>query len=154
MTQQFNNQGWGGGSSQPETVIWDGHPSHMGNLGIYILCGLTVWLVIPLFIGLWHWLRIVNERYIITTERIRLSQGIFNRTVDEIELYRVRDVRLEQPLWQRLFSLGNLILMTTDSSSPTVTLRAIANADQLWNQIRQHAELCRRQKGISEVDFT
>ncbi len=152
MAHNFHNQGQG--NAQPETVIWDGHPSQMGNLGIYILCGLTFWLVIPLLIAGWHWLRIVNERYIITTERIRLSQGIFNRSVDEIELYRVRDVRLEQPLWQRLFSLGNLNLVTTDASHPTVTLRAIANAEQLWNQIRHHAEICRRQKGISEVDFT
>jgi len=150
----YSSQNPGSASPQPETIIWQGHPSQMGNLGIYILCGLTVWAVIPLFIAFWYWLRTVNERYIISTERVRMSQGVFNRTTDEVELYRVRDVSLNQPLWQRLFSLANLTLITTDSSTPTVTLRAIANADDLWDQIRRHAEICRRQKGISEVDFT
>ncbi|MEB3337871.1 MAG: PH domain-containing protein [Leptolyngbyaceae bacterium] len=142
------------GQSQREVIIWEGTPSQILNLGPFILCGLTFFLVIPIFIAAWKWLQVNSHRYQVTTERIVITQGIFSRRTEEMELYRVRDVSFIQPFWMRLFSLTDLVLSTTDPSSPTLVLQALPNAKQLWDEIRINASLCRQKRGISELDFT
>lgn len=137
-----------------EQTVWEGTPSQIVNLKVFILCGLTFWLVFPLFIGFWYWLKVNSCRYCVTTERIIIREGVFSRHTDELELYRVRDICFEEPFFLRLFSLSNLVLSTTDPSNPTLTLKAIHQGQSLWNQIRKYAEICRRNKGIQEFDVT
>lgn len=135
-----------------ERTVWTGTPSQVINLPVFIVCGLLFWLIAPLFIMVWKWLVIWNTRYELTTERLKTRVGVINKKMDELELYRVRDYKLDQPLMLRLFSLGNIILQTSDRSNPVVMLRAVPDAEQLREQIRALVEECRRQKGVREVD--
>lgn len=73
-----------------ERTVWLGTPSQILNLGSFILLGLFFWLVIPLFVILWKWLVVKNTKYELTTERLRMRHGVFNKHTDELELYRVR----------------------------------------------------------------
>jgi len=136
-----------------ERTVWFGNPSQVINLGSYILLGLFFWLVIPLFIILWKWLVVKNTKYELTTERLRMRHGVLNKKLDELELYRVRDYKLDQPFFLRLFSLGNVILQTSDRTHPTVLIEAVANAEELREQLRTHVEACRMRKGVREVDI-
>lgn len=135
-----------------EKTVWVGTPSQVVNLGSFILLGLFFWLVIPLFIILWKWLVVRNTIYELTTERLRKRYGVINKHLDELELYRVRDYKLFQPLLLRLFSLGNIVLQTSDKSHPQVVIKAIANGEALREQLRAHVEACRTRKGVRELD--
>jgi hypothetical protein len=73
--------------------------------------------------------------------------------MDELELYRVRDYKFDQPIFLRLFGLGNITLHTSDKSDVVVTIRAIPNGEQLHEQLRSAVEACRIQKRVREVDF-
>jgi uncharacterized membrane protein YdbT with pleckstrin-like domain len=101
---------------------------------------------------LWQWLVVRNTIYELTTERLKLRRGVLNKHMDEVELYRVRDYQLEQPLFLRLFGLGNIALQTSDRSHPVLRLRAIRNGEQLYEQIRAAVEECRTRKGVRELD--
>ena len=136
-----------------EKKVWFGTPSQVVNLGSFVFMGLFFWLVFPLFIIFWKWLGIKNTKYELTTERLRTRYGILNKQTDELELYRVRDYKFEQPFFLRLFSLGNIVLQTSDKSHPEVILRAIPNGEELREEIRIHVEECRRKKGVREVDL-
>src|ERR1051325_10666873 len=98
-----------------EQLIWKGHSSQLMNFWWFVSCI----LVLPIPIAFWKWLQVNNQTYEITSERIKMGRGIFSRRTDELELYRVRDNVLVEPFWYRLFGKGNIILSTTDSSSPT-----------------------------------
>lgn len=135
-----------------ERTVWLGTPSQVINLGSFILLGLFFWLVIPLFVILWKWLVVKNMKYELTTERLRLRHGVFNKKLDELELYRVRDYKLDQPFFLRIFSLANIILQTSDRSHPTVIIQAIPDAENLREQLRTHVEACRTRKGVRELD--
>jgi uncharacterized membrane protein YdbT with pleckstrin-like domain len=135
-----------------EKALWRGTPSQLVNLPFYVLWLLLFWLVIPLFILLWQWLVVRNTIYELTTERLKLRRGVLNKHMDEVELYRVRDYQLEQPLFLRLFGLGNIALQTSDRSHPVLRLRAIRNGEQLYEQIRAAVEECRTRKGVRELD--
>jgi len=136
-----------------EKDVWFGTPSQVVNLGSYILLGMFFWLVIPLFVILWKWLDVKNTKYELTTERIRIRSGILNIKSDELELYRVRDYKFEEPFFLRMFSLGNIILETSDRSHPTIVIKAIPNGEELREKLRTHVEACRTKKQVREVDF-
>ena len=136
-----------------EKPLWTGTPSQVINLPAFVLWGLLFWLVIPIFIILWQWLVVKNTKYELTTERLKTRHGVLNKKMDELELYRVRDYKLEQPIFLRLFGLGNITLQTSDKSNPLVTIRAIPDGEQLREQLRNAVEECRVKKGVREVDF-
>jgi uncharacterized membrane protein YdbT with pleckstrin-like domain len=93
-----------------------------------------------------------NTKYELTTERLRMRHGVFSKHTDELELYRVRDYKLQQPFFLRIFSLGNIVLQTSDKSHPHVVLTAIPNGEDLREQLRTYVEECRTRKGVRELD--
>ncbi len=136
-----------------EPVAWRGSPSQLTNVPAYVICGLLSWLVIPIFIAIWKWLVVRNIRYELTTERLRLRQGVLNKQLDELELYRVRDYRLEQPFWLRLFSLSNITIRTAETSDRVITLRAVSQGEHVLELLRQHVEACRVKKNVRALDM-
>lgn len=136
-----------------EREVWSGTPSQVINLPTFVICVLLFFLVIPVFYALWRWLVVKMTKYELTTERLRTRYGVLNRKTDELELYRVRDYKFDQPFYLRIFSLGNVALTTSDKSHPLVVIRAIQNGEQLREQIRTHVEACRVAKRVREVDF-
>lgn len=136
-----------------EKNIWFGTPSQVINLGTFIFMGLFFWLLFPLLVIVWRWLVVKNTKYELTNERLRTRYGVLNKKTDELELYRVRDYKFEQPLLLRLFSLRNIILETSDRSDPQIILHAIPNGEELREKLRTHVEKCRGQKRVREVDF-
>ena len=136
-----------------EAPLWNGTPSQVINFHIFLLWGLLFWLVIPIFIIIWHWLVVKNIKYELTTERLKTRHGVINKKMDELELYRVRDYKFDQPIFLRLFGLGNITLQTSDQATPVVIIRAIPNGEALREQIRNAVEDCRVKKRVREVDF-
>ncbi len=135
-----------------ERTLWTGTPSQVLNLPVFILCFLFAWLVIPIFIAVWKWLVIRFTEYELTTERLKHRYGVINKEMDDLELYRVRDYRLEQPFWLRIFGLSTITMQTSDRSHPVIRIPAIRNGDALREQIRTAVEACRKQKGVRELD--
>jgi len=137
-----------------EKIVWSGSPSQVLNLGIFVICALTCFLIIPIFIALWKWLTLKCTKYVITTERIRITSGVFSTKTDYLELYRVNDITFEQPFFLRIFSLGNLVLTTSDVSTPSLILRAIPSSEELHSEIRKYIETQRGKKRAQVIDFT
>jgi uncharacterized membrane protein YdbT with pleckstrin-like domain len=168
-------------AGEPERTVWEGSPSQVINLTQYLLWGgifavlvvagtfivnsmgttvspliivLTcVAAAVPVVIAIWKWLVVANTRYELTTQRLRTRRGVLNKYMDELELYRVRDYKLEQPLFLRLFSLSSVILQTSDRSNPELMLRAIPRGDSLREQMRTYVEAARMRRGVREVDM-
>lgn len=134
-------------SSTPgETTIWKGHPSHATQFGLHLLCWVLCPLVIPIFISLWKIIETRHNEIEITTERIRITRGVFSRHTEELELYRVRDMAFVQPFLLRVFGKGHLNLTTTDATAPQLTLPGLPSEDSLRNQLRLAVEACRDRK--------
>jgi len=129
-------------NSANETILWEGHPSHALNFWLNLSC----LLVVPIPWAIWRWIELRNERITVSSERIRLTTGIFTKRTDELELYRVRDSSFVQPFLLRLFNKGNITLTTSDASSPSLTLRAIPDDTELRNDLRRAIEACRDRK--------
>jgi uncharacterized membrane protein YdbT with pleckstrin-like domain len=90
---------------------------------------------------------------IIDTERITRRQGILNRRVSSLELFRIQDVTSVHPWWQRPFGVGAVVVMTSDSNNPLWRLSGMQHAEQLRDELNQAAIALRDFKGIREVNM-
>lgn len=135
---------------QNEELIWKGSPSQWTNFWIF----LSSILVVPIPIAFWKWLSTEKNKYEITSERIIHQQGVFKVTVDDVELYRVKDIRIEQPFVYRMLGLSNLIVVSSDRTRPSLTIPAIKNGLQVREQLRKAVEKRRDEKRAREMDFT
>jgi len=64
-------------------------------------------------------------RYALSDDRLFISVGLLNIKDDEILLYRVRDIDTSRSLWQRLFGVGTVNVMSSDKTMPVLTLKNI-----------------------------
>ncbi len=135
-----------------ETVIWRGSSSQIKNLGVFILCGLFCWLIVPIFIALARFLQTKCRVYELTSERLKITEGVFSKQTETLELYRVKDIQVRQPFVQRLAGVENIHVTTTDVSTPVLLLEAIPVAVRLADRLRNQVEDVRTRKGVRELD--
>ena len=64
-------------------------------------------------------------RYSMSEDRLFISVGLLNIRDDEILLYRVRDIDTSRSLWQRLFGVGTISVMSSDKTMPTLVLKNV-----------------------------
>ena len=64
-------------------------------------------------------------RYWLSDDRLFTSVGFLNIKDDEILLYRVRDIDTSRTLWQRLFGVGTVTVMSSDKTMPSLVLKNI-----------------------------
>ena len=155
-----------------EIIVWRGTPSQWTNFGAYFFCvllaaGVTagylllsprqplilVGLIVPLLWAMSRWIATKCRRYEITSERIKVTTGLFSRQTSELELYRVRDYTLVEPMWLRLVGRGNVILTTADRTTPQLVLHAVPSAAALKDQIRTHTERMRQRRGVRDLEI-
>ncbi len=154
-----------------ETILWQGSPSQWTNFGAFFIALVLaafvvaayflttagplvlVALAVPVLIVLVRAIRTRAVVYEITSERIRVSTGLFSRRSNELELYRVRDYTVIEPFWQRLVGCGDVVLETADRTSPHLVLRAVPRAHALKDQIRTHTELSRQRRGVRDIEI-
>ena len=64
-------------------------------------------------------------RYALSEDRLFLSVGFFSIKDEEILLYRIRDINTSRNLWQRLFGVGTVTVLSSDKSMPTLVLKNV-----------------------------
>src|SRR5207249_12124708 len=73
-------------SPMAEETVWRGTSSQWKNFGLYILCALFCWLIVPIFIALARYLHTKHKVHDLTTERLKITQGYFSKVTDTLEL--------------------------------------------------------------------
>jgi uncharacterized membrane protein YdbT with pleckstrin-like domain len=132
-----------------EETIWRGTSSQKKNLGIYILCI----LVVPIPWAVARYLQTKNKVYELTSERLKVTEGVFSKATSTVELYRVKDIEVRQPFWYRILGLENVQVTTSDVSSPSLLFDAIEVTAGLPDKLRNQVEAIRVQKRVREIDL-
>jgi len=152
-----------------ENIVWKGRSHQIVNFWpmmaslflIILICVAAYWwsawiaiaAIVPLAYGGWLWLGTKLMVFEFTSERMRIYEGILNQEINEVELYRVKDTRLEKPFWLRIFGLSNIVLQTSDRSLPEVNIRAVRDGAEIREKLRKQVETLRDKKRVREVDF-
>ena len=122
-----------------------------GGWGTLVACLAGVGFVI---IGV-RWLKNRSASYEITDQRLIIKRGILFKTIDEIELYRIKDVRLGYSLLNQMTDIGTITLTSTDrtTSGGEFTLRDIPMARDRREGLRKLVDRARQRRGVRELDI-
>ena len=104
-------------------------------LAFFILT--TIFVLGGLFIRIWQ------THYRLTSQRLFIERGILSRTMDQTELIRVDDVRMQQSFVNRIFNIGTVLLMTTDVTDRAVAITGIKDPIRVTELIRQQMRTLR-----------
>ena len=64
-------------------------------------------------------------KYALSEDRLFISVGFLTIKDDEILLYRVRDIDTSRSLWQRIFGVGTITVVSSDKTMPTLVLKNV-----------------------------
>ena len=73
----------------------------------------------------WLGMPITFTRYALSEDRLFVSEGFLNIQDDEILLYRIRDIDTQRNLWQRIFGVGTVTVVSSDKTMPTLVLKNV-----------------------------
>lgn len=152
-----------------ETVLWEGRSSQWLNFGHYaaaviaaVLLAIAgvqyhplafIAMLLPAGYALWRYLVIQTHVYRLSCQRLRITWGVINQHIDEIELYRVKDSIIQRPWWMRLAGLSSISLETSDRTLPKLVIPAIRDGWKMREILRKQVEIQRDKKRVREMDF-
>ncbi|MCE5186017.1 MAG: PH domain-containing protein [Planctomycetaceae bacterium] len=90
--------------------------------------------------------------YEVTPERIEFSRGIFSRKIDNIDMYRIVDIKLHRSLADVLMGIGAVTLVTKDESDPRFEFEKVADPRELYDIIKKVSLVADRRQGVIHVD--
>jgi uncharacterized membrane protein YdbT with pleckstrin-like domain len=134
--------------------------SYRGFLGLYILAGIVaaaIWIggyeylrtnLDPMIIGavglaplliafVWAVVARSSIEYRVHSESIEMESGVVSRRIDNLQLFRVRDLNLNQSLFGRLVGVGDVTVTSTDQSTPRLVLQGIDDPRAVYEKLRE-----------------
>ena len=87
-------------------------------------------------------------RYQLSEDRLFVSVGFLNIKDDEVLLYRVRDIDTQRSLWQRIFGVGTVTVMSSDKTMPTLVLKNIEDPLMVKELIHNQVEEMKIQRRV------
>ena len=126
-----------------EKTLFSGRPSALYSIGRWVLTLLTIGIA-----GLCYWIASLSTRFEITTQRVRIERGVFSRSRQDTEIYRIDDITLEQPFGMRMLGHAILFLRSTDRSTPEIRLYGVPGLAALSEKLRECSLRERERRGV------
>ena len=110
---------------------------------------------LALLILLARWWQVMSSQYQVTAERLIVRRGILFKSIDEIELYRVKDVRMDFSLLNQMAGIGTVCLSSSDETTRIgeLVMRHIEKAQPRREELRRLVDAARQRRGVREIDM-
>jgi uncharacterized membrane protein YdbT with pleckstrin-like domain len=122
-----------------------------GDWGAWPLLATALALVIILG----KWLQNMAAKYQITPERLIVYRGILLKSIDEIELYRIKDVRMNFSLLNQWAGIGTICLASSDETTRVgdLVMPHVEKARARREELRRLVDAARQRRGVREIDM-
>jgi uncharacterized membrane protein YdbT with pleckstrin-like domain len=119
--------------------------------GTLLLCLVGVGLIVVLA----QWLRFVAATFEVTNDRLVIRRGIFQKSIDEIELYRVKDIRLDYSLVNQWAGIGTITILSSDETTrdAPLVIPFVEQAEARRERLRDLVNQARQRRGVREIDM-
>ena len=117
-----------------------------------LLCLVGVGFLIVLV----QWIRNLDMTYELTEDRLILRKGIFVKSIDEIELYRVKDVRMDFTLINQWAGIGTIAIDSSDETTRhgALFIPHIERAAERREELRRLVDIARQKRRVRELDVS
>ena len=111
--------------------------------------------VAALGIFVWRWFENLASKYEVTEERLIIRKGIIAKSVDEIELYRVKDVRINFSIINQIAGIGTISISSSDETTRDgdLVIRDVERAQARREEMRRLVDTARQKRRVREVDM-
>ena len=101
------------------------------------------------------WIANLATTYEVTAERLILHKGILVKSIDEIELYRVKDVRIDFTIINQMADIGTISITSSDETTREgpLVIREVEHARARREAMRRLVDVARRERGVREIDM-
>ena len=119
--------------------------------GLYFL-GLVA---VSLLIILWRWFENMAAKYEVTEERLIIRRGIVSKSIDEIELYRIKDIKIDFTLINQIAGIGRLTIASSDETTRAgdLVIAGIDRAQERRETLRRLVDAARQKRNVREIDM-
>jgi membrane protein YdbS with pleckstrin-like domain len=114
---------------------------------------LAIPLVAILGVATLTWLKTASASYHFAKGRLTWRTGILSRSAESLELYRIADVTMNQPLFQRLFGVGRIIIRSSDANHREVVIEGAPRPDRFRDWLTDQVQQVRRDRGMREIQM-
>lgn len=129
--------------------LTEGQALTAGRYRVAAGLGLVVLVVLLLLLKM---LRLKMTRYEITAERIEWGRGIFDRRVDNLDMFRVIDLKMRRTVFDCIFGIGTVGLITTDKTDPEFVFQKIRSPRRLYDIIKKASLEADRRSGVVHLE--
>ncbi len=117
-----------------ETEITESQLLLAGKLRIIISIGIMAMVFLVLLLKV---IRLKMTHYEVTTARIEWNRGVLDRRVDNIDMFRVVDLKMRRSLLDCVLGIGTVGLITTDKTDPTFDFAKMTKPRKLYDVIKK-----------------
>ena len=100
-----------------------------------------------------QWIRNLDVTYELTEDRLILRKGIFVKSIDEIELYRVKDVRMDFTLVNQWAGIGTISIDSSDETTRAgaLVMPHVERAAERREELRRLVDAARQKRRVREL---
>lgn len=101
------------------------------------------------------WIGNLATTYEVADDRLILHKGILVKSIDEVELYRVKDVRIDFTIVNQLADIGTITITSSDETTreAPLAIRDVHRARARREKLRELVDAARRDRGVREIDM-
>ncbi len=100
----------------------------------------------------WKAISLKSIHYEVTPDRIEWARGVFDRHVDNIDMFRVVDLKLRRSLLECLLGIGTVILITSDESDPEFEFVKVNHCRSLYDTLKEAGLSADRKRNVIHVE--
>jgi len=104
------------------------------------------------FLLFWKALALKSIRYEVTPDRIEWSRGIFDRKVDNLDMFRVVDLKLRRSLLEACLGIGTVIVTSSDESDPQFEFRHVHRCRRLYAALKEAGLNADKKRNVIHVE--
>ena len=124
----------------------------ISTIGTYrIIAGIAIGLIVVLILIL-KMVKLKMIYYEVSPDRIEWGRGILDRQVDNIDMFRVIDLKMRRNILDCIVGIGSVGLTTTDKSDPTFEFEKVRRPRELYDIIKKASLEADRTTGVVHLE--
>jgi len=93
------------------------------------------------------------EKYVITSERLKIIKGMLSRDVENFELIRIQDIDFKQNVSERMLGVGDITIRGADKSNEEIVIRNVKEPEKVYEVMRRAWLDARKRYGLQFREY-
>ena len=115
------------------------------------LIGAGALFVLGAFWAAYLWASRATLRFHVTTRAIDIESGLLSKSIETLQLWKVRDIEFRQTLTDRLLGVSRVRVITHDITTPETSLWGLPGSREVFERLKDSLEIARQSRNVIGV---